>query len=111
MFKWMSKKSDKSFDNAVVQIGDEFFICNIGVARHIDDLKQTILKLELKNSMLENELSEIKPILERPDLRPAVSKCCSDCKYVVLSGWNGQVLRCKKDAVCEDYIEREKEND
>ena len=52
---------------------------------------------------LRNELEAIKPVVEKGELKPAVSTHCRECVYCVHSDWDGRVIGCCKDVVCEDF--------
>lgn len=52
---------------------------------------------------LRGELDAIKPVLENGKIKPAVSGHCRECVYCVHSDWDGSVLGCCKDVVCEDF--------
>lgn len=75
------------------------------VFREIDILRHELHDMERKNAMLRQELDRIKPVLECEKLTPAVSRKCRECKYVVKSSWNGDILGCCKDSVCESFSE------
>lgn len=70
---------------------------------YIQDLEKKIDELERKNSKLQLELDTIKPVLETGNLTPAVSKSCKDCKFVVKSRFNNQILGCCRDSVCDKF--------
>lgn len=50
-----------------------------------------------------SELNHIKPILKNKDFKPAISADCRNCIYVVKTPWDGCVLGCRKDNLCEDF--------
>jgi hypothetical protein len=70
---------------------------------YILEQRERIAELEVKNRKLQDELDAIKPIIETGKLTPAVSAKCRDCKFVVKSRWNNQIIGCCKDSVCEDF--------
>lgn len=70
---------------------------------YMQKLEKELDDLKLKNQKLQNELDSIKPVIETGKLVPAVSKQCNDCKFVVKSRWNNQILGCRRASVCEDF--------
>ena len=96
---------------------EEVFSVNIGngrwvsvpieVSDYIDLLKKKNMDLEHKIKCLEGELIAVKPVVANPTFKQAVSKDCSRCKYVLNSRWNGDILGCMKDNVCEDFVKKE----
>ena len=98
----------KAEEVTLVDIGNENWVSvPMEVGEYIDSLKRENEGLKFKTERLEKELGAIKPIVANPTLTQAVSKYCYNCKYVVKSSWNNQVLRCMKDSVCEDFVPRE----
>lgn len=95
----------------------EVFSVNIGngrwvnspleVADYIDSLRRENDDLRYKIKCLEEELIAVKPIVANPTFKQAVSKDCACCKYVISSTWNGNILGCMKDNVCEDFVKKE----
>ena len=68
-------------------------------------LKQELDKYKLENSKLTAELENLKPILNTPNLRPAVSYRCKYCKFAAINFYNNNLVGCLKDCVCEDFEE------
>lgn len=68
-------------------------------------LKQELDTYKLKNSKLTAELESLKPILNTPNLKPAVSSRCRYCKFAVINRYNNSLVGCMKDCVCEDFEE------
>lgn len=103
---------NKSIFNRTLYIGNddnyEKFEVDGRVFNYVTELKEEIRDLKHKESELEGELKAIKPIVERKDYKPAVSEDCYNCMYVVKSPWNGNILGCRKDNVCEDYKPEER---
>ena len=99
----------------------EVFSVNIGngrwvgvpieVSDYIDSLRRKNDDLRYKIKCLEEELVAVKPVVANPTFKQAVSKDCSYCKYVLRSRWNGDILGCMKDNVCEDFVKKEEGND
>lgn len=56
-----------------------------------------------ENARLKGELESIKPVLAVGGMRPAVHSLCKNCRFVVISKWNGDAIGCNKDLVCEDF--------
>ena len=77
------------------------------LTRKLNELRRENLELKLENKDLKRELKAIKPVLANPQLKPAVSKDCHECRYVVKSKHDGSVLGCRKDAVCSDFVANE----
>ena len=71
--------------------------------KYIDKLRSEIFELEFKKGKLQKELETIKPVIETGTLKPAVSGYCKDCKFVVKSRWNGQILGCCKGNLCDAF--------
>lgn len=94
----MRKKSKKP-----TTINGKVFLVDQDVADYIYKIEQQILILNSRNENLEAELKVIKPIIETKKLKPAVSDKCESCIHVCTSNWNGAILGCKKDCVCDDY--------
>lgn len=92
-----SGKKSEFVNVASVNINGEYITVPLAVANRIQELSH-------ENSNLKNELESIKPIIANKDLKPAISRDCSMCKFVVKSTWNGAILGCRRDIVCEDFI-------
>lgn len=52
---------------------------------------------------LELELKAIKPVVESKSYRPAISKDCGECKYVLRSTYNADIIGCRIENVCEKF--------
>lgn len=86
-----------------------------GVNLYVDPvIAEELRLLRLRNNELERcvsdlkmELEAVKPILENPNLKPAFSEHCRNCEFVVRSPWNGDILRCRKGVICDDFKERD----
>ena len=61
------------------------------------------IELDKKVAMLEKELAAIKPVIENPDFKPAISAKCIECKLAARSTFTGQLLGCIKGLVCDDF--------
>lgn len=92
-----SGKKSEFVNVASVNINGEYITVPLAVANRIQELSH-------ENSNLKNELESIKPIIANKDLKPAISRDCINCKFVVKSRWNGEILGCRKDIVCEDFV-------
>lgn len=77
-----------------------------------------ICGLKAKLSKLTDELNAIKPILESPDLLPALSKHCDECRFVVYSPYTSAydvfgnpihktILGCRRNSLCSYYLPHE----
>lgn len=71
------------------------------------DVYDYITQLKNRLDAIETELQTIKPVLAVGGLKPAVSRLCKDCRFVVTSRYNGDILGCNKECVCEDYYPKE----
>lgn len=91
----------------VVDIGDGNCFT---IPREVDEyIKSLILEkssLKHRNRRLEEDLKEIKPIVNEATFKQAMTGDCVNCKYVMLSSLDGSVLCCMKDNVCEDFMPR-----
>ena len=70
----------------------------------LNEVRTENVELKIQNRELKRKLDEIKPILANHQLKPAISKDCSECRYVVKSKDGFDILGCRKDAVCEDFM-------
>ena len=93
-----------------VFIDDVIYYVDDEVADHIDklneELQNTLDKLFAEKSKLmrtENELKAIKQLVESKEYKPAMSKDCQDCKYALKSKFNGELIGCRKDNLCNDF--------
>ena len=80
---------------------------DIEVRNYVWALLDYIHDIRFEKHQLEAELKAIKPILENKDYKPAITKDCGDCRYVVRSKYSGDIIGCRKDIVCEDFKEKE----
>lgn len=106
--KKMGLFNQKDLDIGTVIIDNTLVCCDMNIAKYIGKLERENHNLQKEKHELELELKSIKPVLECQDLKPAVSKHCQDCKYVALSTWNRDILGCRKDALCKDFEEANK---
>jgi hypothetical protein len=93
----------KKFNCAVVNKDGVVMIMDKETYKYLQGLEREKEDLEKKSCKLQNELDTIKPVLEDGNLKPAVSKSCRGCRFVVRSRWNGDILGCCKDNLCDDY--------
>ena len=77
----------------------ELRVANIGYRAKIE-------KIECENTELKEELEKIKPVFETPGFKPAVSERCESCRFAYFSDYDGALLGCSKDAVCDSYEAR-----
>lgn len=108
--KRLFNKKDTAIGGSVIVDGVIMY-CDIDIARYVRKLEEENYELRKDKDKLKLELETIKPALKTVDLKHAVSKYCSQCKYAVMSRWNNDVIGCCKDCVCEDFAGKEKEND
>lgn len=100
LFKKKEKKKheEQSRIKSLVLNGKEFCI-----DKEVYDYIEQLQNKEFELSKVRNELEAVKPIFESKDYKPAISEDCGKCKYVVRSSYNGRIIGCRKDNVCEDY--------
>lgn len=70
----------------------------------LHDWKRECNELKHEKAKLEHELEALRPIVESPHYKPAMSKDCADCKFVVVNRWNSRIVGCRKDNLCEDFV-------
>lgn len=87
--------------------GIKFDVENLMLVTMIERLKVDNRDLKHNMAKMTNEVKAIKPILDHKDFKPAVSRECADCKLVVKSPWNNEVLGCRKDNLCDDFSPKE----
>ena len=78
--------------------------CTFDYIRKLEELNRD---LKHKIASLEHEIEQMKPVIKHKNLKPAMSDKCDDCRFVVKNRWNGDILGCRKDAVCSDYAPKE----
>ena len=78
--------------------------------RYINKLTDDISSLKTENNYLtskylhaKSELDSIKHMVERKDYAPAISRDCEDCKFALLSVWDGTPIGCRKNCLCDDF--------
>lgn len=81
---------------------------NDGLRRKIEGLIEELETLKYDNGELKRELELIKPVINTPGFKPAVSVRCDQCEYSYFSDYNSELLGCCKNVVCEDFEAREK---
>lgn len=79
------------------------------VAKYINSLKEENFELMKSKQSLLMELDSIKPVINSPGYEPALSRDCGDCKYVARGRWNGEIIGCRKNNVCDDFVPMEGE--
>ena len=84
-------------------VDDERYFVSPAVRKYIKKIKDKADYYKSLSDGYEKELREIKPILEVPGLKPAVSLYCKDCEYSLQSPYNNDVLACRKDVTCESF--------
>lgn len=67
-------------------------------------LKEELRDVKREKENLENELKCLRPIIESPGYTAPKSKECDDCKFVVKNRCNGQVVGCRREALCDDFV-------
>ena len=76
----------------------------LDVYNYISNLRTENCDLKRENGKLDSELKSIKPIVEKKELKPAISKNCEDCIYCIKSPfYKNDILGCIKDNVCDDF--------
>lgn len=79
----------------------------------LSDVSLNFDQLRIKAINLEKELNKLKnerEIVENMELKPVISNVCCNCDFCVLSPYTGYILGCGKDAVCEDFKNRERQD-
>lgn len=95
-------------ESELVNIGNGRWVHSpLEVSDYIDSLRRENDDLRYKVKCLEGELIAVKPVVANPTFKQAVSKDCLCCKYALSSTWNGDILGCIKDNVCEDFVKKE----
>lgn len=87
--------------------GIKFDVENLMLVQMIERLKDDNHALKRNMAKMTEEVKAIMPILKHKDFKPAMSEQCIDCKFVVKNPWNGTVLGCRKDNLCEDFSPKE----
>lgn len=98
--KLFKRKEDVFINNKCYTVDKE-------VKEYIKDLERIEMELfceRKERRRLEIELDNIKPILNSKDYKPAISKDCGDCKYVVKTKCSGYVIGCRKDNLCDNFV-------
>ena len=90
----------------VLNVGDYSIIVDDCGYDYVLYLQKKIRDVEDEKSKLEKELKSIKPIIQSERYKPAISTDCGDCKYCVRSPWNNEIIGCRKDIVCNDFIQK-----
>lgn len=62
--------------------------------------------LTYTNEHIKKSIDKLTPIMEHPKIKPAISSECGCCKYVVRNLF-GEVIGCRKDIVCEDFVKED----
>lgn len=88
-----------------IYIDNECFLVNPKVSNRIRNLEKGMDYYESLSNGYEEELKSIRPILEVPGVKPAVSLYCDHCEFVLRSPHSHEIIGCKKDVVCNDYKE------
>lgn len=98
------------FENrsSTIRIADKTYKVHPDVTEKIHLLHLQIDGLVQENQELKKELNAIKPVLSSPDLTPALSAFCKECDFAVRSNWDGSILGCCKNLVCEDFKKESK---
>lgn len=84
-------------------IDDEKYFISPVVRKYIKKIEDEADYYKSLSNGFEKELKEIKPVLEAPGLKPAVSLYCERCKFALRSSYNKEVLGCRKDVLCKDF--------
>lgn len=105
---WKKKEKETM---CVISTSDGILTMNQATYDYVCDLR-------MKLSKMTDELTAIKPILESPDLKPALSKHCDDCRFVVYSPYTSEydvfgnpihrtILGCRRNSLCSYYLPHE----
>lgn len=104
---WIDELRREKEAKKPILIDSEITYVDSSVADYIDVLSRERNELLVMNNRLSHELDKITPVVESKDYKPALSKDCGTCKYVVKSTHDGNILGCCKDNVCDDYSPKE----
>ena len=63
--------------------------------------------LEYEKEELHKELEAIKPIINNPNYKPAISSSCMECKFAAYSSFDKKLIGCRKHMLCEDFKKEE----
>lgn len=85
-------KSSKHWETEYRNMRDEYY-----------DTKSDLAECKSENAEMKNKIEIDWPVISNPILEPAISEQCRNCKYVIKSGWNNDVLKCCKNSVCMDF--------
>lgn len=86
-----------------IPVDDGILKMNQATYNYIMKLENKIANLEREKVKIEKELKAIKPVIESKNYTQAISKDCGECKFVVRSRWNGDIIGCRKNGVCDDF--------
>lgn len=100
------KKELEKKELEVVVIDSAVFYVEKAVYNHIHSLRDLLFESNIELHKAQHELEEIKPVVESKNYKPAISEDCLCCKYVILSNITGNIIGCRKDNVCEDFVEK-----
>lgn len=94
---------NKTTREAVVIYGAVFYV-EKPVYNYIHALQDGLFESDIELRKVKHELEEIKPVVESKNYKPAISEDCLCCKYVIRSQITGNIIGCRKDNVCEDFV-------
>ena len=116
IFYFIGKKSESKKYCYSVYVPVNLGLCNnrieyriehkvtLDVYNYISNLRTENCDLKRENGKLDSELKSIKPIVEKKELKPAISENCEDCIYCIKSPfYRKDILGCIKDNVCDDF--------
>lgn len=93
-----------------INIGNKAAYVNCDIANYVkslekscENLRSDINRLSAELSKTKNELDFVKPIVTSKNYKPAISRDCGGCKYVVKSSYSRDIIGCRRDIVCCDY--------
>lgn len=89
--------------HCLIAVDDGILSVDQATYDYINKLKRELWDVTHEKQKLSLELKAIKPVLEHPDYKPAIYVDCMYCKFRVTSGWNGQVIGCRKPCVCDNF--------
>ena len=87
-------------DDGVLEMSQATYDYIQSLKKELRDTKGELIKVQA-------ELKALKPVITNKDWKPAMSSDCGECKYVVRSRWNSDIIGCRKDCVCNDFAKED----
>ena len=99
-------KRNKTDIRTVIKDGKQLMMSK-DTYEYISLLEGKMNELIREKAKLKGELESIKPVLAVKGIKPAVHNLCGNCRFVVRSNWDHEIIGCNKDVVCEDFFPKE----